>query len=161
MFQSNLVAKSFMNVSRRNFGVLPKLPKVELTMRTPYKTYFNNFNGFTRVYVESLKGLMAIGNKSVPRVYLLTPGELSVVGLTEGEGNNSNSDSGKFIHTGGWLFVHENNSIEVNLMECETKEEFSFESVTTPDDNLETDSPAGRLASQLQEKAHRMIQRRR
>ena len=35
----------------RAFGVLPKLPKLEITMRTPYATFFNNFSSFTRVYV--------------------------------------------------------------------------------------------------------------
>lgn len=62
----------------RFFGILPKLPKVELTVRTPYKTLFENFNGFNRIYVHTSKGLMAIGNRSIPRVYLLPPGELQV-----------------------------------------------------------------------------------
>ena len=65
-------------VPMRFFGVLPKLPKVELTMRTPYMTYFKNFNNFTRVYVQTSKGLIAIGNRSIPRVYLLPPGEINV-----------------------------------------------------------------------------------
>jgi hypothetical protein len=71
--------------SMRFFGILPKLPKVELTVRTPYKTLFENFNSFTRIYVHTSKGLMAIGNRSIPRVYLLPPGELSVKGLTAGK----------------------------------------------------------------------------
>ena len=71
-------------VNMRFFGVLPKLPKVELTVRTPYRTLFNNFNSFTRIYVNTTKGLMAIGNRSIPRVYLLPPGELKVVGMTAG-----------------------------------------------------------------------------
>ena len=54
-----------------------------------------------------MKGLISIGNKSIPRVYLLNPGEMSVVGMAEGEGKNTDSQSGKFIHSGGWLFVHE------------------------------------------------------
>ena len=62
----------------RFFGVLPKLPKVELTLRTPYRTLFNNFNNFTRVYVYTAKGQIAIGNRSIPRVYLLPPGEINV-----------------------------------------------------------------------------------
>ena len=69
----------------RFFGVLPKLPKVELTMRTPYKTFFNNFNNFTRIYVHTQKGLIAIGNKSIPRVYLLPPGELTVKNIQAGK----------------------------------------------------------------------------
>ena len=69
----------------RFFGVLPKLPKVELTMRTPYRTFFNNFNNFTRVYVQTNKGLIAIGNRSIPRVYLLPPGEINVKNIQAGK----------------------------------------------------------------------------
>ena len=58
----------------RYFGVLPKLPKLELTMRTPYESFFKDFNGFQRVYVGTSKGQIAIGNKTIPRVYLLPPG---------------------------------------------------------------------------------------
>lgn len=69
----------------RFFGVLPKLPKVELTMRTPYRTFFENFNNFTRVYVATNKGLIAIGNRSIPRVYLLPPGEINVKNVQSGK----------------------------------------------------------------------------
>jgi len=69
----------------RFFGVLPKLPKVELTMRTPYKTFFENFNQFTRIYVHTQKGLIAIGNRSIPRIYLLPPGELTVKNIQDGK----------------------------------------------------------------------------
>ena len=69
----------------RFFGVLPKLPKVELTLRTPYRTLFNNFNNFTRVYVYTAKGQIAIGNRSIPRVYLLPPGEINVKNVQSGK----------------------------------------------------------------------------
>jgi len=69
----------------RFFGVLPKLPKVELTMRTPYRTFFDNFNAFTRIYVHTQKGMMAIGNRSIPRVYLLPPGEITVKNVQHGK----------------------------------------------------------------------------
>lgn len=144
----------------RFFGVLPKLPKVELTMRTPYKTFFSNFNSFTRVYVQTNKGLIAIGNKSIPRVYLLPPGELNVKNITAGDGNFSNSESGLFIHTGGWLFVHDNNSIEVNLLECSLKETFAFDKLDTCT-VTETESNVGRVAATLQEKTIKLLQRRR
>ena len=71
----------------RFFGVLPKLPKVELTMRTPYRTFFENFNSFTRLYVATSKGLIAIGNRSIPRVYLLPPGEINVKNVQAGKFN--------------------------------------------------------------------------
>ena len=106
----------------RYFGVLPKLPKIELTMRTPYQTFFKDFAGFQRVYANTFKGQIAIGNKTIPRVYLLPPGQLKVAHLVAGEGKFTDSESGDFIHTGGWLFVHDNNSIEINLLECEMKE---------------------------------------
>ena len=69
----------------RFFGVLPKLPRVELTIRTPTRTIFENFNNFIRVYVGTDKGLMAIGNRSIPRVYLLPPGEIKVQGIQAGK----------------------------------------------------------------------------
>ena len=144
----------------RFFGVLPKLPKVELTMRTPYRTLFNNFNSFTRVYVHTNKGMMAIGNRSIPRVYLLPPGEINVKNIQAGDGNFSKSDSGLFIHTGGWLFVHDNNSIEVNLLECTEKENFNFEKLESCQPN-ETESAAGRVANTLQEKTVKLLNRRR
>ena len=144
----------------RFFGVLPKLPKVELTMRTPYRTFFNNFNNFTRVYVHTSKGMIAIGNRSIPRVYLLPPGEINVKNIQTGDGNLCNSESGLFIHTGGWLFVHDNNSIEVNLLECTEKEQFNFEKLETCVAN-ETETPAGRVAATLQDKSVKLLQRRR
>ena len=81
VYKSMMMAQTQM----RFFGVLPKLPKVELTMRTPYQTFFNNFNNFTRVYVQTNKGLIAIGNKSIPRVYLLPPGEINVKNIQHGK----------------------------------------------------------------------------
>ena len=83
---SSMIFRNMMmaQTSVRYFGVLPKLPKVELTMRTPYRTFFNNFNNFTRIYVHTQKGLIAIGNKSIPRIYLLPPGELTVKNIMPG-----------------------------------------------------------------------------
>ena len=47
--------------------------------------------------------------------------------MGSGEGKMTDSDSGMFIHTGGWLFVHDNNSVEINLLECTEKEKFGFD----------------------------------
>ena len=148
------------NMNMRYFGVLPKLPKIELTMRTPYATFFKDFNAFTRVYVGTSKGQMAIGNKTIPRVYLLPPGQIKVSGIAAGEGKMTESDSGEFIHTGGWCFVHDNNSIEINLLECSEKETFLFEKLDAAVDT-ETQSSAGRVAASLQEKTVRLLNRRR
>ncbi len=111
----------------RFFGVLPKLPKLELTMRTPYETFFKNFKDFSRVYVGTSKGQIAIGNKTIPRVYLLPPGQIKLASMSNGEGKLTTSETGEFIHTGGWLFVHDNNSVEINLLECTEKESFLWD----------------------------------
>ena len=103
MQRSMLMAQTQM----RFFGVLPKLAKMELTVRTPYRTLFANFNNFNSLTVTTIGGNMNIGNKSIPRVYLLPPGEMAVRSLQSGVGNHTTSDSGLFMHTGGWLFVHE------------------------------------------------------
>ena len=144
----------------RFFGVLPKLPKIELTMRTPYGTMFSNFAGFTRVYCGTSKGQIAIGNKTIPRVYLLPPGQIKVAGMTEGEGKVTKSDSGEFIHTGGWLFVHDNNSIEINLLECVEKENFIWDKLDGCTET-ETQTAAGRVAATLQEKTVKLLARKR
>ena len=140
----------------RFFGVLPKLPKLELTMRTPYRTIFENFSNFTRLYVYTSKGLIAIGNRSIPRVYVLPPGELTVKGVLPGEGNNAKNESGLFMHSGGWLFVHDNNSIEVSVLDCVEKESFQFDKLDGIQ-NTETESAAGRIAANLQDKTVKLL----
>ena len=92
---------------------------------------------------------MAIGNKSIPRVYLLPPGAFKVAHMqSAAEGKHTDSESGEFIHTGGWLFVHDNNSIEVNLLECTEKENFLWDQLDSCT-NHETESAAGRIAATL------------
>ena len=75
------------------------------------------------------------GNKTIPRVYLLPPGQIKVASMSNGEGKLSTSDSGEFIHTGGWLFVHDNNSVEINLLECTEKESFLWDKLDSCTEN--------------------------
>ena len=77
-----------------------------------------------------------------------------------GDGNFAKNDSGLFIHTGGWLFVHDNNSIEINVLECIEKEDFGFDKLDNLQQN-ETESAAGRVAVSLQQKSVKLLQRRR
>ena len=90
----------------RMMSTMQKHAKMPLTVRTPYRTVFNDYFNFSQLTVTTIGGNMTIGNKSIPRVYLLPPGEMKVSGMGSGDGNNSSSDSGLFMHTGGWLFVH-------------------------------------------------------
>ena len=48
-----------------------------------------------------------------------------------------------------------NNSIEVNLLECCEKDNFAFEAINADTD--ETDSAAGRVAAQLQDKTYKIF----
>ena len=79
--------------------------------------------------------------------------------MTEGAGKITTSESGEFIHTGGWLFVHDNNSCEINLLECEDRDSFGWDKLEPAD--TETQSNAGRAAAKLQEKTVRLLQKRR
>ena len=157
--KSYLRQVSLIQTNMRYFGVTPKLPKLHLTVRTPYKTFFEDYSAFNRIYVFTQKGNMAIGQKSIPRVYLLPPGQMSVKNMMAGEGKKTDSESGEFMHTGGWLFVHDNNSIEVNLLECCKKEELNFDKMKA--ETSETDSPAGKVAAELQAKTYKLFQKRR
>ena len=159
MFNSFLSRRVF-SAGQRSFSAVQKLQKCELTVRTPYRTIFENFAAYTRLYVWTINGLMSIGNKTNPRVYLLPPGEMEVKGIEKGEGNHSKEGEGKFIHSGGWLFVHPNNSVEVNFMECCEKEDFNFEKLGQAESS-ESESKAGKVATQLQEKSIKNVQRRR
>lgn len=77
-----------------------------------------------------------------------------------GDGNFAKNESGLFMHTGGWLFVHDNNSIEVNLLECVEKEQFSFEKLDNAP-RTESETPSGRIGATLQDKTVKLLQRRR
>ncbi len=47
--------------------------------------------------------------------------------MSAGEGKETTSETGEFVHTGGWLFVHDNNSVEINMLEAEEKETFDWD----------------------------------
>ena len=52
-----------------------------------------------------------------------------------------------------------NNTIDVSLLEVEQKEQFAFEAITA--ETSETDSMAGKIAADLQQKTFKLFQRRR
>ena len=160
MLSKSLRQVQLMQTQARMFSALPKLAKMELTIRTPYATLFNNCAGFRSINVNTIEGQMNIADRSPARVYLLPPGEIEVLGLQNGaEGNNTTSDDGKFMHTGAWLFVHDNNSIEVNMLECCEKEKFKFEAINQ--NTSETSSAAGEVAAKLQATTFATFQARR
>lgn len=115
----------------RYFSVLPKQPKLELNLRTPTRTIFKSFHGFNRIYVNGPEnGWIGISTNSFPRIYFLTSGYLSLKGYTKGPGSFAKNDSGDFVHCGGWLVMHDNNTLDIDLIECTEKENFKYEKVS-------------------------------
>ena len=91
----------------------------------------------------------------------MPPGQIKVAGMTaESEGKITNSESGEFIHSGGWLFVHDNNSCEINMLECVEKEDFIFDQLDNAVE-CETDSDAGTVGKSLQNKTVKLLNRKR
>lgn len=74
-------SNNLFNAQRKFFSVLPKCPKMELTMRTPYFTFFESFTGFNRLYVGTMKGQKCISNRTPPVIYILPAGEIKVMNL--------------------------------------------------------------------------------
>lgn len=120
---------SLLSNSKRLFSTTERLPKMEVSMRTPYRTFFNKFNGFQRIYVGTIQGQLAIQNKTPPTIYLLPAGEIKFIQLNKGPGNEVGDCSGEFVHSGGYVAVHPNNSVDINLVECIEKENFGFDKV--------------------------------
>ena len=99
---------SFYKFGLKYFSVLPKAPKMELTLRSPYKTFFRNFAGFQRLYINTIKGQRVVSNRTYPTMYLLPAGEIKLIGMVRADGNFSDASSnGEFVHSGGWCIVHE------------------------------------------------------
>jgi len=104
--RSTFARVALMTQSMRYFST--KLPQMEMTMRTPYRTIFKQFSGFEFIYVKGIRGQQAIVNNGIPALYLLPAGPIDLVGMAaEGDGKHTKSVSGQFIHTGGWVHVHE------------------------------------------------------
>ena len=89
-----------------------KKPKMELTIRTPYKTVVDSFSDFIRVVTRTSESYLIVQNRMPPAAHVLPPGFLKVRMEKEIEGF-----SGDFMHLGGWLVIHPDNSCEINIMD--------------------------------------------
>lgn len=107
MKTSFIKSKLFYPSTFRYFSSLERVAKMEVNMKTPYRSFLKNFNGFNRFYVGTIKGQLAIQNRTPPTVYLLPAGEIKFIQLAPGPGNNLDSNaSGEFVHAGGYVVVH-------------------------------------------------------
>lgn len=89
---------------------------MELSIRTPYKVLCNKLTDFTRVITKTNEAILCVQSRMPPAAYILPPGSLKVRLNTTIPGF-----SGDFMHMGGFLVIHADNSCEINLIECVDK----------------------------------------
>ncbi|EAR90676.2 hypothetical protein TTHERM_01094890 (macronuclear) [Tetrahymena thermophila SB210] len=103
---------------RALFSALTKKQKMEVTLRTPYKEYLANFDGFSRITAKTNEASLVIQNKTPASLYVLPPGPLKIRFTSEVK-----NVSGDFLHTGGWVIVHADNTCEINVMDLFDRKE--------------------------------------
>merc|ERR1711916_44706 len=103
--------RSFSNISlvNRRFFSTEASQDFVLSLATPQSSYFHN-SAVKSVRVPAHTGAMVILSKHVPTIAQLKPG-LVVVEPEEGEAT-------KYFVSGGYAFIHPDNSCSVNAIEC-------------------------------------------
>ncbi len=99
--------------------------KMQVTLRSPYKTYLQGFEGFSRIVARTSEGTLVIQSKQPPAAYVLLPGSLKVL-LTE----DRKDTTGEFVHSGGFAVIHPNNTVDINLVECFDKNEVTASKIS-------------------------------
>lgn len=144
-----MLGKSLSNQGTRYFSAIAKKARMELTVRTPYRTIVANFDGFSRVTARTNEAVLSIQNKSPAATYVLPPGLLKIK-FTE----QRTDTSGEIFHCGGWAVIHPDNSCEITLADGWEKEEMAFDQLDT--NEMETisdplvDKFVGRIRSRAQ-----------
>lgn len=101
-----------MNKALKRFFSTKKM-RMELTIRTPYKTIVSDFSDFQRVITKTTEAYLVVQNRMPAAVHVLPPGSLKVRMDKENP-----KFSGDLLHTGGWLIINPDNTCEISLMEC-------------------------------------------
>lgn len=60
------------------FSELAKKPQMELTIRTPYKTFLSKYTDFQRVITKTNEAVLVVQNKMPAAVHMLPPGKITV-----------------------------------------------------------------------------------
>ena len=102
--------------------------RMQVTLRSPYKTYLQNFEGFSKVVANTNEGALVIQSKMPAAAYVLEPGVLKVH-LSE----EVKELTGDFVHAGGFAVIHPNNTLDINLIECFDKKEIELGKVADSD----------------------------
>ena len=121
--------------SKNFFSKVAKKPKMELTIRTPYKVLVKDFTDFSRLLTKTQESVLVVQNRTPAAMHILPPGYLKVRTNTQTE-----NFTGDLMHLGGWLVVHPDNTCEVNLIECVEKKDLQPENLGTEDFDTTTDN---------------------
>ena len=123
--------------------------KMQMTLRSPYKTFIANFDGFSRIIAKTNEGALIIQSKQPPAAYVLLPGSLKVQ-LTE-EVKNTKGD---YIHSGGFAVIHPNNTVEISLVECfERGEETPASKISDLELKDSADNVTGKYVDKIRKQA--------
>ena len=95
------LARSSFFYNQAFFSTVQKKTRMELTLRTPYKTILKDYDGFSRILTKTNEAALVIQNKSPPACYVLPPGHLKVKFTADNK-----ETSGDYLHLGGWVTVH-------------------------------------------------------
>lgn len=121
-----------------------KKPKMELTIRTPYRTLIKDNANFTKLLTKTNIATLVVQNRMPPSIYILPAGELKVKLTEEVKGF-----SGTIMHTGGWAVIHPDNTCEINLMEAFEKDEINIGNIEKADPIKADNSVADKYAEKM------------
>ena len=127
-----------------------KKPKMEVNIRTPYKTFVENFSGFSRIVTRTSEATIVVQNKMPPSIHMLPPGTLKLKSETEIKGF-----SGELIHMGGWLVIHPDNSCDINLMEAFDKKDLNSDKIGKGEFSKEADGNAMKYIDRIRNTTQR------
>ena len=127
-----------------------KKTKMEVNIRTPYKTFVENFSGFSRIVTRTSEATIVVQNKMPPSIHMLPPGTLKLKSETEIKGF-----SGELIHMGGWLVIHPDNSCDINLMEAFDKKDLNSDKIGKGEFSKEADGNAMKYIDRIRNTTQR------
>lgn len=94
-------------------------------------------------------GALVIQNRTPPALHILPPGALRVRLTRDVPGV-----SGDFMHTGGWVIIHADNSCEINLMDIVDRKDVKPE-LLDKYEGKDPDSVASKYASRVRKSTAR------
>ena len=142
-----------MNKALKRFFSTKKM-KMELTIRTPYKTIVSNFSEFQRIVTKTSEAFLVVQNRMPPAVHILPPGFLRIKMDKENP-----SFTGDLMHTGGWLIINPDNTCEINLMEAVDRKDIQGDKIDKGELETLEDGVTGSYAQKIRNSTQKTFQK--